>query len=42
MQAEQAVAGVQTQSEGARLKLAETGVRVEQIDASLKELEASV
>ncbi|MEC8001836.1 MAG: chromosome segregation protein SMC, partial [Pseudomonadota bacterium] len=35
MEAEQAVAGVQTRSEGARLKLAETGVRVEQIDAAL-------
>ena len=42
MQAEQAVAGVQTRSEGARLKLAETAVRVEQIDAALKELEATV
>ena len=42
MQAEQAVAGVQTRSEGARLKLAETAVRVEQIDAALQELETSV
>ena len=42
MQAEQAVAGVQTRSEGSRLKLAETAVRVEQIDAALKELEATV
>ena len=42
MQGEQAVAGVQTRSEGARLKLAETAVRVEQIDAALKELEATV
>ena len=42
MQAEQAVAGVQTRSEGARLKLAETAVRIEQIDAALKELEATV
>ena len=42
MQAEQAVAGVQTRSEGSRLKLAETAVRVEQIDAALKELEATL
>ncbi len=42
MQAEQAVAGVQTRSEGSRLKLAETAVRVEQIDVALKELEATV
>ena len=42
MQAEQAVAGVQTRSEGSRLKLAETAVRVEQIDAALKGLEATV
>lgn len=42
MQAEQAVAGVQTRSEGARLKLAETAVRIEQIGVSLKELEVTV
>ena len=42
MQAEQAVAGVQTRSEGSRLKLAETAVRIEQIDAALKELEATL
>ena len=42
MQAEQAVAGVQTRSEGARLKLAETAVRLEQIDAALQELETTV
>ncbi len=42
MLAEQAVAGVQTRSEGSRLKLAETAVRVEQIDAALKELEATL
>jgi chromosome segregation protein len=42
MEAEQAVAGVQTRSEGARLKLVETGVRVEQIDAALSELEVTL
>ena len=42
MEAEQAVAGVQTRSEGVRLKLAETGVRVEQIDAALSELEVTL
>lgn len=42
MEAEQAVAGVQTRSEGARLKLAETGVRVEQIDAALANLEVTL
>ena len=42
MEAEQAVAGVQTRSEGARLKFAETGVRIEQIDAALSELEVTL
>lgn len=42
MEAEQEVVGVQTRSEGARLKLAETGVRVEQIDAALSELEVTL
>ena len=42
MEAEQAVAGVQTRSEGVRLKLAETGVRVEQIDAALSLLEVTL
>jgi chromosome segregation protein len=42
MTAEQSVAGVQTRSEGVRLKLAETGVRLEQIDMALAELEADV
>jgi chromosome segregation protein len=42
MAAEQSVAGVQTRSEGARLKLAETGVRLEQIDRALAELDADV
>ena len=42
MTAEQSVAGVQTRSEGARLKLAETGVRLEQIDRALAELDADV
>jgi chromosome segregation protein len=42
MEAEQAVAAVQSRSEGARLKLAETGVRVEQIDAGLMELDLTL
>jgi chromosome segregation protein len=42
MQAEQAASGVQSKSEGARLKLAETGVRIEQIDAALRDLEADL
>ncbi|MDB2379741.1 chromosome segregation protein SMC [Luminiphilus sp.] len=42
MAAEQSVAGVQTRSEGARLKLAETGVRLEQIDRALAELDADM
>lgn len=42
MEAEQAVAAVQSRSEGARLKLAETGVRVEQIDAGLMELDLAL
>ena len=42
MEAEQEVVGVQTRSEGARLKLAETGVRVEQIDAALSELQVTL
>ena len=42
MEAEQEVVGVQTRSEGARLKLIETGVRVEQIDAALSKLEVTL
>ena len=42
MEAEQEVVGVQTRSEGARLKLAETGVRVEQIDVALSALKVTL